>query len=142
MFKRLRWTVFGALVGAAGSMWARRRVRRTVERYLPEEVSTRARQRLSSAGDDLRAAIEEGRAAMKEHEAELRSRYTDRMIAQPAWRGRIIDAVPPPATLPPGDQATAPAGGLPPTTLRALQRPDTTQSEQDTAPRRRAPRRR
>lgn len=95
MFKRVRWTLFGALLGAGGSMWARRRVRRKLERYLPAQLGTEARQRLSIAGEDLRAALDEGRAAMAEREAELRSAFADRMIAQPVRPGRIIDAHPP-----------------------------------------------
>lgn len=100
MFKRIRWTLFGALLGAGGSIWARRRVKRTVRRYLPEQLSTQARRWLSIAGDDLRSAMDEGRAAMEEREAELRTRFAEGMVAQPVQRGRIIDADPAPAPAP------------------------------------------
>jgi hypothetical protein len=70
VFKRARWTTFGMVVGAGTSVWAQRKVRRTVERYLPEQVSGRTRQ----LGAEVRAAIAEGRQAMIEREAELRAR--------------------------------------------------------------------
>lgn len=125
MFKRVRWTLLGAVVGVGGSMWARRRVRRTVERYLPGQLGHRARQRLSIAGGDLRAAIDEGREAMTEREAELSARFADRMIAEPVRRGRVIEAgspptTPTPTTAPPGSGSDAPDEDQP-TTLRALQ---------------------
>lgn len=117
MFKRLRWTVFGALIGAGGSVWARRRVRRAVQRYLPQNLRTDARRRLSIARDDWRAAIDEGRAAMEEREAELRTHFADRLIAEPPRRGRIIEAGSPPATPLPGLPPATPPASLPPDSL-------------------------
>jgi hypothetical protein len=143
VFKRLRWTLLGALAGAGGSIWVGRRVRRTVGRYVPEQLRNDARQWLTGAGDDLRAAIEEGRAAMRDREAELHARFADRLIAEPVRRGRIIDAGPLPAgALPVGPIGALPVasgGSLPPLApagprLRVPEptEPTTTQSERAT----------
>jgi hypothetical protein len=64
MFKRLYWFVVGFTVGV-GSSWAvTRRVRRMASRYVPAEVVDRW-------GGTMRAAVDEGRTAMRDREAEL-----------------------------------------------------------------------
>lgn len=73
MFKRFRWMSFGAAVGLGGSVWAQRRVRRTVERYLPEQVGAKVADRARGLRADLADALEEGRLAMRDREAELRA---------------------------------------------------------------------
>ncbi len=60
------------LAGAGGTIWAGRRLRRRVERYLPAQLRSDVAARLRAAGSDLREAIDDGRAAMSEREAELR----------------------------------------------------------------------
>lgn len=84
MFKRIRWASLGALAGAAGSVWARRRVKRTVERYVPEEVARKVRRNVTGTVDDLRDAVAEGRRGMAEREAELRSQLPG---LAPPWDG-------------------------------------------------------
>ncbi len=74
MTKRLRWMALGVLAGAGGARWAERRLRRRVERYLPSQVRAEVASRVRAAGNDLRGALEEGREAMSEREAELRAR--------------------------------------------------------------------
>jgi hypothetical protein len=64
MFKRLFWMMIGAGFGFGASLWLTRTVRQTVERYGPERVRT--------LPGDLRAAVVEGRDAMRSREAELR----------------------------------------------------------------------
>lgn len=74
MFKRLFWLIVGAGFGFGVSFWLMRFVRQTVERYSPERVSDDLASALRSFGADLRAAVAEGREAMRETEAELRAR--------------------------------------------------------------------
>ncbi len=62
----------GAAVGFGGSVWAQRRVKRTVERYLPERMNADVVQRARYLADDVREALDEGREAMRVREEELR----------------------------------------------------------------------
>jgi hypothetical protein len=71
VFKRLFWLLVGTGFGFGVSFWFMRFVRSTIERYTPEKVSGDLAGALKSFGADLRAAAEEGRAAMREREAEL-----------------------------------------------------------------------
>ena len=73
MFKRLFWLVVGAGFGFGVSFWLMRFVRSTVERYSPERVSGDMADALRSFGADIRAAVAEGREAMREREGELRA---------------------------------------------------------------------
>ncbi|MGH8998296.1 MAG: hypothetical protein ACRDY7_02790 [Acidimicrobiia bacterium] len=66
MFKRLRWMLLGMGLGA----WGKRRLARLMQQYTPPRVASRA---AASAKDELRAAVTEGRAAMRAREAELRA---------------------------------------------------------------------
>jgi hypothetical protein len=73
VFKRLFWLTVGLTIGFGTSFWLMKTVRRTVERLtlerLTQDVVTGAR----SIGAELKAALDEGRAAMREREAELRA---------------------------------------------------------------------
>lgn len=73
MFKRVFWLVIGAGFGFGVSFWLMRLVRSTMERYTPEKVSEDLAGAVRSLGKDVRAAVAEGREAMREREAELRS---------------------------------------------------------------------
>ena len=73
MFRRLLWLIVGAGFGFGVSFWLMRFVRETAARYTPERVSADLADALKSLGSDLRAAVAEGREAMREREAELRS---------------------------------------------------------------------
>ena len=73
MFKRLFWLVIGAGFGFGVSFWLMRFVRSTVERYSPERVSGDLADALRSFGADIRAAVAEGREAVRERESELRA---------------------------------------------------------------------
>lgn len=68
MFKRARWLVTGAGVGFGTSLWLQRKVKRTAARYAPQRVTNE----LSRITGDVRAAVQEGRDAMREREAALR----------------------------------------------------------------------
>ena len=76
MFKRLFWLVIGAGFGFGMSFWMMRFVRDTMQRYTPERVSTDLADALKGLGTDLRAAVAEGREAMREREAEIRAELT------------------------------------------------------------------
>ena len=73
MFRRLFWLIMGASFGFGVSFWMTRFVRETVQRYSPEQVSADLAGALRGLGSDLRAAVAEGREAMHEREAEIRS---------------------------------------------------------------------
>ena len=64
MFKRIFWLTVGVASGFGGSYWIQRRVKQTVDRFAPDNLQA-----------DAKAAVVEGRTAMKEREAELRARY-------------------------------------------------------------------
>ena len=72
MFRRLFWLVIGAGFGFGVSFWLMRFFRETAARYTPERVSADLAGALKDLGSDLRAAVAEGREAMREREAELR----------------------------------------------------------------------
>lgn len=73
MFRRLFWLIMGAGFGFGVSFWMMRFVRETAARYTPERVSADLADSIRSLGGDLRAAVTEGREAMREREAELRA---------------------------------------------------------------------
>ena len=72
MFKRLFWLAVGTGLGFGLSFWLARFFRSAVERYTPERVSSDLASALRQLGQDLKEAVAEGRAGMREREAELR----------------------------------------------------------------------
>jgi hypothetical protein len=82
MIKRVMWWGVGALMGATGSQWAQRRLRkridRAVERYAPPAVADRIRAgtktRTLTVIDGVRDAIDTGKAAAESREHELRAK--------------------------------------------------------------------
>jgi hypothetical protein len=73
MFKRLFWLAVGIGFGFGLSFWVSRFVRETVARYAPERVSSDLAEAIRAFGGDLRAAVTEGREAMRERESEIRA---------------------------------------------------------------------
>jgi hypothetical protein len=71
VFKRLFWLAIGMGFGFGASFFVVRAMRRTIERYTPERVSSDLSSALSQFGRDIRAAVAEGRLAMAEREAQL-----------------------------------------------------------------------
>jgi hypothetical protein len=71
MFKRLFWLTVGAGFGFGASFWVTRAVRTTMARLSPTRVSNE----LTST---VRAAVSEGRAAMRQRERELRTEVEKR----------------------------------------------------------------
>jgi hypothetical protein len=74
MFKRLFWLTVGAGFGFGLSFWLTRLVRETMERYSPERMSNDLADAIRSLGADVREAMAEGRSAMHQREAQLRSK--------------------------------------------------------------------
>jgi hypothetical protein len=62
----------GAGLGFGASFWLTRWVRETAARYAPERVSSQVSTAVKGLGQDLKAAVTEGRVAMREREADLR----------------------------------------------------------------------
>jgi hypothetical protein len=73
LIRRLVWFTSGATAGFGGAMWVRRRIRRAVRRYAPENVRADATASVRRMGAGVRDAVTEGRSAMREREAELRA---------------------------------------------------------------------
>lgn len=78
MFKRLFWLLVGAGFGFGVSFWFMRFVKETMNRYSPERVSGDLAGAIKSFGTDLRAAVADGREAMREREAQLREELAPR----------------------------------------------------------------
>jgi len=72
VFKRLFWLMVGAGLGFGTSLWVARFVRAALAQYSPERVSGNLAASLRQLGSDVRAAVGEGREAMRKREAELR----------------------------------------------------------------------
>jgi hypothetical protein len=88
MFKRIFWLAIGLGLGFGMSFWFMRFIRETVDRYRPERVSQDLAGAISKLGDDLRAAVSEGRMAMREREEELRAEVDSSRAAR---RSSVID---------------------------------------------------
>ena len=73
MFKRLFWLMIGVGFGFGLSFWMMRFMRETMQRYTPERVSSDLADAMKGLGADLRAAVADGREAMREREAEIRA---------------------------------------------------------------------
>jgi hypothetical protein len=77
MFKRLFWLMIGVGFGFGVSFWVMRFVRDTVQRYTPERMSADLSGAVKGLGADLRAAVADGREAMREREAEIRAELSN-----------------------------------------------------------------
>jgi hypothetical protein len=88
VFKRIFWLAIGLGLGFGLSFWFMRFIKETVDRYRPERVSQDLAGAISKLGDDVRAAVREGRLAMAEREEELRA---DVDAQRSARRSAVID---------------------------------------------------
>jgi hypothetical protein len=73
--RRLFWLGIGAVAGASGTVWAERKVRSRLEQLGPEHMVVTAGNKARDVGRSVVDAVAEGRGAMREREAELRSSY-------------------------------------------------------------------
>ena len=78
MFKRLFWFSSGAATGAAGTMWARRRVQEQLRRFTPGGVRDQAVARARRAAGDAQVLIREGRTVAQNYKARQQTGGTDR----------------------------------------------------------------
>ncbi|MDQ3570873.1 MAG: hypothetical protein M3396_09705 [Actinomycetota bacterium] len=74
MFKRLFWLAVGLGMGFGVSFWVTRFLRQAAARYSPERLGDDLAGAVRGLSADLRAAVSEGREAMRERESELRER--------------------------------------------------------------------
>jgi hypothetical protein len=75
MVRRLFWLLLGMGFGFGSSFWLMRVLRETAARYAPDRVTADMAGAIRGFGIDLRAAVEDGRTAMREREAELRAEH-------------------------------------------------------------------
>jgi hypothetical protein len=73
MFRRIYWLFLGIGVGLGSSWWLTRRMKEMAARYTPERISNDMATSVRTLGRDVRMSIQDGRQAMVEREAELRS---------------------------------------------------------------------
>jgi hypothetical protein len=71
MMRRPLWLVAGAALGAGGTVWAERYLRRRVRRVVSLLPARRGGGLLRAAGGRLRAAVEAGRTERVRRESEL-----------------------------------------------------------------------
>jgi hypothetical protein len=76
MLKRVRWLTTGVAVGVGTSMWLQRRLRTAAQRYRPASLA-------GGAATRVRDALDEGRRAMRQREAELRGGAGGRREGRP-----------------------------------------------------------
>jgi hypothetical protein len=87
MFKRLFWLMLGATLGFGSSLWITRAVKRTLHRLSPPQVSESVLNTVKRTARDAKAAVAEGRDAMRQREASLRAE-----LAQSARGARLAPA--------------------------------------------------
>jgi len=73
VFKRIFWLGTGLSIGFGSSFWLMRTIRRTVERLTPQRLTQDVVTGARSVGTEVKAALDEGRTAMRQREAELRA---------------------------------------------------------------------
>jgi hypothetical protein len=73
VFKRLFWLAMGIGFGFGMSFWLSRYLRDVIAKYTPERLSSELASALRGLGKDLRAAVADGRDAMREREDEIRA---------------------------------------------------------------------
>lgn len=77
--KRVTWFVTGVAAGAAGTGYAKRKVRATAQQLAPVNVAKSAASRVKGSGKHLVDAVREGRSAMRDKEDELKARRDARV---------------------------------------------------------------
>ena len=83
VFKRVFWMGTGVAVGAGSAFWAKRRIEQAVQQLMPDQVADRAATSARDLGRNVRDAAAEGRAAMREREAELRAQVEATHVRRP-----------------------------------------------------------
>ena len=73
MLKRLFWLMIGLGFGVGMSFFVTRAVRDRIARFSPDNLAAELARALRDLGSDVRAAVSEGREAMRQREAQLRA---------------------------------------------------------------------
>ncbi len=77
--KRITWFVTGAAAGAASAGYATKKIKRTASQLAPANMAKGAAARANRGGRRVVAAVQEGRAAMRAREDELKARRDARV---------------------------------------------------------------
>lgn len=70
--KRVFWLTVGYGAGLGSSFYAARKVRAAARRYTPDGLADRVSGSVGGTVREVKAAVTEGRVAMREREAELK----------------------------------------------------------------------
>lgn len=78
MFKRVFWYGSGVASGVAGSWWAKRKVRKQMERYTPQgmkrQATEKAAQRVDQAKGSASVVLADGRERMRKYRSDIDAR--------------------------------------------------------------------
>ena len=77
MFKRAVWMGAGFGAGLGSSFWVKRAVQRRVQRYVPDDMQQAVVRRAQAASTSVRGAVREGRAAMRQYQAEAEAQLAE-----------------------------------------------------------------
>ncbi|MDQ6616845.1 MAG: hypothetical protein M3083_19385 [Actinomycetota bacterium] len=83
MFKRLFWLAIGASLGFSTSRWVTRTVKQKIEQYSPARLTADLAGKARAAGGRVRAALADGKEAMREQENLLRAQLEPRKPPTP-----------------------------------------------------------
>jgi hypothetical protein len=90
VFKRLIWWASGAVMGAGGSIWAQRKVKKVVRAQVERVQETLHPAHIAAAAKGrVVHAIDEGRGAAMRRERELHGRLADARSARSERRGTV-----------------------------------------------------
>jgi hypothetical protein len=81
--KRVFWLTVGYGAGLGTSLYAVRKVKAAARRYAPDSLGERVSGTVTGISRDVRAAVSEGRTAMREREQELRRSRDEGRAATP-----------------------------------------------------------
>jgi hypothetical protein len=81
MIKRATWFATGAVAGVVGANYAKNKVKAKAAQMSPSSVARTAAVTARDASRRVADAVREGRAAMNQHEDELRARREGRLTS-------------------------------------------------------------
>lgn len=82
MLKRMIWWSSGFCAGLGSSFWVKRAVNRRIRRYVPQNVRAAVARTARTAGNNVRGAVAEGRAAMRQYETDAEARVNGESATQ------------------------------------------------------------
>jgi hypothetical protein len=81
MMKRLTWFVGGIAAGATGANYAKKKVKEKASQISAVGVARSAASRAKQTAGQVVDAVKDGRAAMRQHEDELKARRDGRLTS-------------------------------------------------------------